>query len=273
MLNRGFILRGQFLFHTFNFAGLTLKPLLKNSIRNGISGEIKSNASNISVSLKAYHQGNLAFQEDEFCEITSGSYFEISDKNCSILRDTENDYTLIAHCRRGDGEQYFPQEHQVTYQSKENSRQTSLLYDQLPSLGLSPKPIVLLAPKVWVSKDINTIISFTNGDDGEKFSIETQWKIDFILQNGEIIHTMKIYLKTKNSYFLDVKSILIGLLNLTERLQMITVVARGESSACVILTFLQNTKTGALALEHSLSPHYYMNGDFSRVRREAFLFP
>jgi hypothetical protein len=54
---------------------------------------------------------------------------------------------------------------------------------------------------------------------------------------------------------------------------MITVVARGDGISCVLLTFIHNKKTDALALEHSLSPHYYMTGDFSRVRKEAFLFP
>ena len=73
-------------------------------------------------------------------------------------------------------------------------------------------------------------------------------------------------------YFLDVKAMLTEYLDLTDKLQMITVVAKGESSACAILTFLQNTITGALALEHSLSPHYYMNGDFNKVRKEALLF-
>jgi hypothetical protein len=54
-------------------------------------------------------------------------------------------------------------------------------------------------------------------------------------------------------------------------LEMITILARGNSANCVLLTYIHNIKTNAIALEHSLSPHYYMTGDFARVRKEAFL--
>jgi hypothetical protein len=264
---------GQFIFHTCNHAGLSLKALLRNSVRNGVLKGHEPNAEKMEVSLKIFHAGTPVFNEPNFCTISSGDYFEISESNCPILADNTREFTLVAYCKRGEGALYFPQEHQVIYSRKGESRTTSLVYDQLPIFVDSKfKPIILLAPKVWISNDVNTFISFTNGDDGADEVVETEWKIDFIAQNGEIIHTSRLSLKQKDVYILDVKATLIERLELTDQLQMINVVARGESTACVILTFLQNKKTGALALEHSLSPHYYMNGDFNRVRNEAFLF-
>ena len=264
---------GQFIFHTFNHANLSLKVLLRNTVRNGVLNELGSNAKNMYVSLNAYHSGILVFSKNDFCTISPGGSIELSESNCPILAYDTRDYVLVAHCKRDEGSQYFAQEHQVTYSRKGDSRTTSLVYDQSPVLEARLKPIVLLAPKVWVSKDVNTYISIANGDYNTNNIFETPWKIDLIAQNGKIIRSLKLNLKQKDLYFLNVKAMLTEYPDLTtDKLQMITVVAKGESSACAILTFLQNTITGALALEHSLSPHYYMNGDFNKVRKEALLF-
>jgi hypothetical protein len=262
---------GQFIFHTCNHAGLKLKAILRNSLRNESSSD--SDAKDMNVSLKIFYGGVVVFDALNFCKIPSGGYVEINEKNCPILADDEREFMLVAHCSRGEGLQYFPQEHQVVYSIRGNVRTTSLVYDQLPVSGANFKPIVLLAPKVWLSNDVNTIISFTCSDDRntERVAVTT-WKIDILAQNGNIHRTLKLDLKQNDVYLLDVKEVLAGLVKLTDELQLINVVARGESTGCVILTFLKNKKTGALALEHSLSPHYYMNGDFDRVRHEAFLF-
>jgi hypothetical protein len=50
------------------------------------------------------------------------------------------------------------------------------------------------------------------------------------------------------------------------------VVARGGASNYAIMGFITNDVTGSCALEHSLSPHYYFNGDRARVRAEAMRF-
>lgn len=264
---------GQFIFHTCNHKGLSLKALLRNSERDGLIKGRESIAEKMLVSLKVFHAGIAIFNEVNFCTISLGEHFEVSESNCPILADDTREFTLVAYCKRGEGTSYFPQEHQVIYSRKGESRTTSLVYDQLPLfVDAKFKPIILLAPKVWISNDVNTFISFTNGDHGTENVVETQWVINFIAQNGKIIHKIQLSLKQKDVYILDVKATLTEFVDLTDQLQLINVVARGESSACVILTFLQNNKTGALALEHSLSPHYYINGDLNRVRNEAFLF-
>jgi hypothetical protein len=132
--------------------------------------------------------------------------------------------------------------------------------------------ILLLAPKVWVSTDVDTYITLANA--GNYFSGRSavgRWNIEFLAQNGAKIHSLALDLVQNGSHIVDVKDALAGRLEITSDLRMLTVVARGETGLCAILTFLRNRRTGALALEHSLSPHYYMNGDFARVRKEAFI--
>ncbi len=263
---------GQFIFHTSNRAGLKMKALLKNSIRNytnlsdSFDGEIE-------VSLRIFNQGNLISDLQKFCTIPPGGYVEISEHNCPLLSDDQRDFLLIAYCKRGGGSKYFPQEHQVSYSLRDSPRETHLVYDQLPAYVENPKTILLLAPKVWLSDDFNTILTFANSSDLHEGRTTTKpWKIDFMGKDGSIIRTIHRELIQNDVYQLDVKAELQGYLKITEKLEMITVVARGQATGCVILTFIKNEKTGALALEHSLSPHYYMNGNFDRVRSEAFLF-
>jgi hypothetical protein len=263
---------GQFIFHTCNYAGLKMKAILRNSLRDQLD-LYQSSIGEMDVSLRVFDQGRVVLDAKEFCKIKLGEYLEITEDNCPILADDQRDFLLVAQCSRGDGEQYFSQEHQVTYSIKDHLRETSLVYEQLPTNVIKPKTILLLAPKVWVSNEVNTIISFAISDDNHcAVRNESSWKIDFLDQDGLIIKTINRSFKKNDVYFLDAKAELTGYTQISDKLRMMSVVARGDSVGCVILTFIKNEKTGAIALEHSLSPHYYMDGDFGRVRAEAFLF-
>lgn len=55
--------------------------------------------------------------------------------------------------------------------------------------------------------------------------------------------------------------------------RLVNVVARGGAAQFAIMTFVVNHRTGAIALEHSLSPHYYVRDHGGRLRREALIFP
>lgn len=270
-------MQGQFIFSTCNRAGLRLTALLRNTVRDGALGKNASSLGDMRVSLKVFHAGILLFEAHDFAKVPAGGYFEISEANCPLLVEDKRELLLIAHCDRGEGDQYFPQEHQLVYEQKdEGVRTTSLVYDQMPIVGTNakPKPILLLAPKVWVSNDVNTFISFANVDDsGVDQVAKNPWEITFLRQNGDRLITLELNREQNDNYVMDVKSVLAKHIELTDQLQMLNVVARVNGVSCVILTFVQNQKTGALALEHSLSPHYYMNGDFVRVRNEAFVFP
>lgn len=270
-------MQGQFIVPTCNSGGLSLTVLLRNTARDGSLSQSASNFDELYCALKVFKEGVLLFDDPYFSTIPAGGVVEVSEANCPFLADNSGELLLIAQCNRGDGEQYFSQEHQIVYKKRnEGFVTTALVYDQMPIVGekAKPKPILLLAPKVWISNDVNTLISFSNVD-SRCFNdiMEYQWEIIFLRQNGERIHKLAINIKQNENYILNVKNTLEGRIKLTDHLQMISVVARGEGVSCAILTFLQNKKTGALALEHSLSPHYYMNGDFVRVRNEAFILP
>jgi len=261
----------QFIFHTYNCRKLRVSAFLGNTSRNGEHDYTHNSMSDIQVALAEFHNGKLIFKKEGFCTISPGKYFEISEENCPLIAPDDKDYTLVAYCNRQQDKKYFPQEHQLTISRQGSPISTSLIYDQMPTSSKS-KSIILLAPKVWISNDVNTIISFANSSYLNEDLKETSWEFSFITGSGRIIHTLRKNLKQNNTFLLNIKEALFGIVKLTDKLEMINVVARGESSACVILTLLQNEKTGAIALEHSLSPHYYMNGDFDKVRKEAFLF-
>ncbi|MBT8551988.1 hypothetical protein G6731_08485 [Polynucleobacter paneuropaeus] len=229
------------------------------------------------VSLKIFQAGEIVFEDPNFATIKENKFLELSSNTCPKIEDNQNESLVLAQCRRADGEHYFAQEHQLIYESRIGGNRTaSLLYDQLPITNSTPKTnsILLLAPKAWLSNHVNTFICFANSNSALGYRpVKKNCFISFLKQNGEILHTAKFNLHENDTFILDVKKTLLGLIDgLDDNLQFINIVARVDFAACVILTIIQNEKTGALALEHSLSPHYYMDGDFSKVRREAFIF-
>jgi len=267
-------MQGQFIFSTCNRADVALTALLRNTIRDEGAAAGAAAQQDMQVDLRVFHAGVLEYERTDFVTIPLQGFAEVSPRTCPILGDSTREFLLLARCRRGDADGYFPQEHQVIYEGRQDGRTTSLLYDQMPVVGAMPKAnsILLLAPKVWVSTDIDTFITLANvGSYASGSSAGSRWRIDFLAQSGETIHSLSAQLIQNGSHVIDVKEALGGRLELTGEPRMLTVVARGETAQCAILTFVRNRRTRALALEHSLSPHYYLNGDFARVRKEAFM--
>jgi hypothetical protein len=251
-----------------------MRALLRNTARGGEPVVHGADTSDMTVSLKVFHAGVLEYESASFASIPYGEYAEVSEDSCPILADEHKEHLLIAHCRRGGGDQYYAQEHQLIYEPGSGGRTTSLVYDQLPVGSGKTSSILLLAPKAWVSRDVDTFICVANaGNPRSGGATGSSWQIEFLEQGGSIIHALSLDLVQNGSHLIDVKRELQGHFVVSDQPKMLTVVARGDSAGAVILTFLVNRKTQAVALEHSLSPHYYMNGDLSRVRREAFLFP
>ena len=266
---------GQFIFPTCNHAGLHVSALFKNTARDKSSDLNQQGLEDMYISLKIFRLGKILLETPNFAVIKENQFFELSAKNCPVLAEKKGELLVIAECKRGNGEQYFPQEHQIIYESIEGHEKTvSLLYDQLPitKSNFKKNTILLLAPKVWISGDVNTFICFANSSSifGPKTK-EKNCDISFLNQNGDVLHSITFHIPENDTFVLDIKKTLSGFVELTDKLQFFNVVARVDFVSCVILTIIQNEKTGALALEHSLSPHYYMDGDFQKVRKEAFL--
>jgi hypothetical protein len=122
-------MQGQFIFSTCAAAGLRMRALLRNGARGGEPVAAGADMSEMKVSLEVFHAGVLEYESASFASIPYGDYAEVSDDTCPILADRRKEYLLIAHCRRGEGDQYFAQEHQLTYETGAGGRTTSLIYD------------------------------------------------------------------------------------------------------------------------------------------------
>ncbi len=264
-------MQGQFVFATAHGAGLGVRALLRNTVRGAQAGQAAGIA-DMQVGLKVWHQGAVVDERPAFATIAPGGFVELSQSSCPVLADRSRDYLVSAHCRRGPEDQYFAQEHQLVYEG--GNRTTSLLYDQLPipQGKIRVNSILLLAPKVWVGGSLDTYICIA--DIGATGGVErSRWNFEVFGQDGARLHTFAREFAVNGAYVIDMKRELAATDAVSGPPRLLTVTARGETVGAAILTFVRNLETQALALEHSLSPHYYMNGDFARVRREAFVLP
>jgi hypothetical protein len=127
-----------------------------------------------------------------------------------------------------------------------------------------------LASKVWLNSKLNTYISFANSTPN-LFGENISWDISLFDCLGNLVQEIQLTTPVNDAHLLSVKDLLKKTVSLSNTMELYTLVARGEAISAVLLTFLKNEATGNIAVEHSLSPHYYINGDFSRVRNEAFI--
>jgi hypothetical protein len=128
----------------------------------------------------------------------------------------------------------------------------------------------MLAPKAWVSRDVNTLISFSSASPFQQTVREAvPLEITVLSPSGETVGALSHVKKANSCWILDIRDLVRDKDLLADSPSFFTVTARGGAGMYAIMTFVINDATGSFALEHSLPPHYYMNGNARRVRREA----
>jgi len=259
----------RFMFPTCRVAGMEVSALLRNTPRQGDPISPAMREVGVEVDLSIYQGGERVMHQPRYGSIGLGEVLSVNASKCPILAESSaSEHLVVAHCRLEGGEGYFAQEHQITYER--NGFSTGLLYDQLPcsAPGRPLAPIVLLAPKAWVSDAINTYVVFCSIG----APVEQELEIRLLDTQGDTVGVVEATIPVNSVYVLDVRSNVPADLLSGPRPAFCTVVARGGESQFVILTFVKNEIADTMALEHSLSPHYYVTGSLDRVRREALVF-
>jgi hypothetical protein len=271
-------MQGQFIFSTCFAAGLNVRALLRNSLRRFVDAPEALRRRGMNVALRVFEEGVIVFDDPEFAVVGLNEIGEVSRRTCVQLapEGASAERLIVALCTLGEErEGYFPQEHQLIQRNPRTGYSSSLIYDQhpVPIPGAPVSPIILLAPKVWVSNDLNTLISFASASSSPGQGAEdVPLEVHVLGQDGEVISS-SVRAKLKNSvWIVDVKELLEGRLRMSSEPRFLTVAARGGAGLYAITTFIINEAAGTFALEHSLPPQYYMDGDRSRVRREAVRF-
>jgi len=252
-------MQGQFIYATSRAAGLIVNSIIRNTSRILNSS---AEQSDMHIELFIFQNGKQIYQNTSYSVIKHGAFLEINEKDLPLNANHEG--LIIVRCSRGSEDGYFPQEHQLNYEPIESpSKVASVVYDQLP---------VILSESAKPRSILNTYISFANQT---PFLTTTNvgWDISIFDCSGSLVKKIHLSSSENDVYILSVKDILKKTVPFSNNKEMYTLVARGELISSVLLTFLKNELTGNIAIEHSLSPHYYMDGDFSKVRKEAFIFP
>lgn len=265
-------MQGQFIYATSRAIGLRVNSIIRNTSR-----VLNSSAeqSDMRIGICVYQCGKEIYKNTNYSVIKHGDFLEINEKDLPLSVNFKHESLIIVSCSRGDGNGYFPQEHQLNYESIESpSKMASVVYDQLPVISselAKPRPILLLASKVWLSSKLNTYITFANSTPN-KSEEKVIWDISLFDCSGSLVQEFQLKSSENDAHILNVKDILKKTAPFSKEIEMYTLVSRGEVVSSVLLTFLKDETQGNIAVEHSLSPHYYINGDFSRVREEAFIF-
>ena len=267
---------GQFIIPNCAAAGLRVKALVRNTHNAGSSVPLELRSAGLSVELRVYRDGELIRHTPDFLQLPLNGVGEVSDDTCSELATSQKNILIVARCslasRTND---YFPQEHQLLFHSPETGAHSSLLYGQLPVPGSDrpSSPIVLLAPKVWIGAHINTFVVFASTN--SKLQGDAQSRplaISLHDQDGEVIVERNQILRNNATFVIDVKKEIRKATVTPSRPQLFSLTAKGGSGSFAIMSFIKNERTGNFALEHSLSPHYYVAGDLKRIRDEALVF-
>ncbi len=257
------------MFPTCGAGGLEVSAELCNGSRIGDALGAEVRAQGVDVELSVYRDGQAILHEPGFCKIAYGDSFTLDATSVPPLaHQADQDLLVLARCSLPGGEGHFAQEHQLTY--SRGKRSSHLLYDQLPvpRPGKAASPIVLLAPKAWCSVDVNTYISFASSGRGGRQSMV----ITILDRAGEILHQQTRETPTTGNDLLDVRACLPASYAESKSPRFVNVVARGGEAAFAILTFVVNQRTDSVALEHSLSPHYYVRAIRDPLRRNALQF-
>jgi hypothetical protein len=264
-------MRGRYIYPACGTLGLESFCFLRNTFRNSSSPDISED---IVASIKIYNDGKKVYENLSLVQLGIGGYKEIKISELVSGYDAKKNYMVIVDTvkDKADDFSYFPQEHQVEYQNAQGNR-AALLYDQQPAFARGGKysPIIVLAPKVLVGKDINSycvIANYRAEEDNEQQSEPLE--ISLIDQNGKLVGNHKKNLKFNSTYIFDVKECLGEDFKYPDSgAEFLNLTAKSGEAIYAILVIIKNERTGNIGIEHSLPPHYYVSGEKSKIRAEA----
>ena len=234
----------------------------------------------MSIDVSILSKGEIIYAVENYASLALGESLKVHQSDFDILNNSNiYEFTFVFNCYFKNNKTFIPQEHQVMYTDNKHHKYATVLYDQFPDIPNLPSndkkihPIILMAPKIWVSTNINTyvLLSCINEDalDAKK---TYPFKVDILNEQGEILVTKNLNSYNENTV-IDVKALLNNTIVLSQEVTFFTLVAKGGGNgSTVINTLIQNTKTSSLALEHSLYPAYYSSGNRGRIRKDALNF-
>ena len=252
--------------------GLSAKALLRNTERGG---EDFDRRPGISVDLRVFRGGLLQYRDENFTNIPLNGLVEISSDTCPAIAGDQSNLLIVARCSLPGADGYFGQEHQLIYENRKTGAVSSLLYDQLPvpPQSASMSPIVVIAPKVWIGRSINSFVAFPSTN--SRIDPGTQRRpldVKVLDERGRVVVTKQVSLQENSTLLFDVKESLSGNIEIDDTPKLFTVVAKGGAAMFAVVTFTINEATGNFALEHSLPPMYYASGNMQRIRSESLEF-
>ncbi len=264
---------GQFCFPNLQSLNLRLKALLRHT--NRAEGVLSEDAGRppIRVDLRIFEDGELKYINPNYGEIPCNGILEISEDTCPMIIGEKADRVIVARCSMApENNQFLAQAHQLIYENKPSGHFTSLLYDQMPvqPSTRTPAPIITLAPKMWVSRKMNSFIVFINSWDTTEVREQPEpIRLSILTSEGSLLKSIAHRGHLNSVWTLDVRAVILDRVKLSDEPQFLNIVARGGASTYAVMTFLKSDETGNLALEHTLAPPYYSAGRMDRIRTEA----
>lgn len=268
-------MKGSFFFAALPNLSFTTKVSLRSSSRS-LSKPlyVADSEAAMTASIKVFQEGEILFEEDKFCSIGTDQSFEFDDQKFVSLVDEAHPYMIRLICSKGNSNEntYFPQEHQISYFSKNNDASAYLLYDQLPLLveGKAPSPVVLMAPKAMISKTVDThlIVASSNNicDSREK---NAKFWIAIVDQKGNLIAERSYHFWKNSASSISIRDFIAGKVDISQDIALFNVLGKGGNSSFSIYSIVESTQPYSLGIEHSLPPFYFSSGNINVVRGQA----
>ncbi|MCB1509848.1 MAG: methyltransferase domain-containing protein [Hyphomicrobiaceae bacterium] len=264
---------GQFIIPSCAEGGARIRAYLRNTVRLGEGFPVELRKDGMLVDLRVFRDGALIHHDPVFARIPIDGVQEISEATCPALEGDQAGLLVVARCSLPtDGPTYFGQEHLLSYVHAKSGNVASVLYDQLPILTENKpfSPIVLLGPKALVGRKHNTFTVFASTNSSMREGAQARpMEVSVLDQAGKVIATESIQIAENGAHSFDVRAAIEGKVEIGDTPVLYNVVARGGAASYAIVTFVVNEETGNMALEHSLSPHYYVSGNLAAVRKDA----
>jgi len=261
-------MHGRYIYPFLGSLNLDVACFVRNTLRNSSKLDLSQD---MKASIKVFHKVHLVFEKQDLITLPLSKFYKIKLQDLIPAFSTKEDYLVIIDTVKDDEKDfgYFPQEHQITYETT-NFQRATVLYDQQPAFPRKGKysPILVLAPKIWVGDDINSYVIFSPfREECDKNIQDNPLEIQLLDEQGKVIlkHSEKIALNS--IYVFDVKKYLGK--NVTEKQRFYNLVSKSGDAIYSIFTIIRNERTGNIAIEHSLPPGYYASGDKVKIRDEA----
>lgn len=249
----------KFIYGSLNALNINVSSFIQNTAIP------KEKPMGISIDIEIFQDSDVIYKNEKPIKIGPNDIFSINEDIFPQKLSKTKEQLFVATVKADSFSCFYAQEHQVNFEN-DIARQL-LIYDHIPYLENQKNDIVLFLPGIVIDRREDFYLNILSYGNINKSSLKSNDNFKFIIytSDGYVLNTEIVEISINSSTVFNIKEILLKNKIPFKDGDVFSIIGIGQANR--FLSFIiKKTANNLFAIEHTLPPYYYFDGNLKKVR-------